>query len=81
MRLAQRYGLVIGNREWNKCSMAIGHMGMTVNSPPYATLNTNARFMVALAVSKGWSHLTIGDNIEIHELYSMARSPAGMDVN
>ena len=81
MRLVERYGLVIGNWECNKCSVAIGHMGMTTNSSPYASLNVYARFMIALTGSNGWSHLAVGDNVEIHKWYSMARSPAGMGVN
>ena len=71
----------VGNWEWNKRSVSIEHVGTTANSPSYATLDTSAQLMAALARSKGWRHLTMGDNVGIHKWYSSTSCPAGTDVN
>lgn len=71
----------VGNWEWNKRSVSIEHVGTTANPPSYATLDTSAQLMAALARSKGWRHLTMGDNVGIHKWYSSTSCPAGTDVN
>lgn len=71
----------VGNWEWNKRSVSIEHVGTTANPPSYATLDTSAQLMAALARSKGWRHLTMGDNVGIHKSYSSTSCPAGTDVN
>lgn len=71
----------VGDWEWNKRSVSIEHVGTTANPPSYATLDTSAQLMVALARSKGWRHLTMGDNVGIHKWYSSTSCPAGTDVN
>lgn len=52
--------------------VSIEHVGTTANPPSYATLITSAQLMAALARSKGWRHLTMGDMSEstsgIHRL-------------
>jgi len=71
----------VGDWEWNKRSVSIEHVGTTANPPSYATLDTSAQLMAALARSKGWRHLTMGDNVGIHKWYSSTSCPAGTDVN
>ena len=71
----------VGNWEWNKRSVSIEHVGTTASPPSYATLDTSAQLMAALARSKGWRHLTMGDNVGIHKWYSSTSCPAGTDVN
>lgn len=71
----------VGNWEWNKRSVSIEHVGTTANPPSYATLDTSAQLMAALARSKGWRFLTMGDNVGIHKWYSSTSCPAGTDVN
>ena len=71
----------VGNWEWNKRTVSIEHVGTTASSPSYATLDTSAQLMAALARSKGWRHLKLGDNVGIHKWYSSTSCPAGTDVN
>lgn len=71
----------VGNWEWNKRTVSIEHVGTTANPPSYATLDTSAQLMAALARSKGWRHLKLGDNVGIHKWYSSTSCPAGTDVN
>ena len=71
----------VGDWEWNKRTVSIEHVGTTANPPSYATLDTSAQLMAALARSKGWRHLKLGDNVGIHKWYSSTSCPAGTDVN
>lgn len=71
----------VGDWEWNKRTVSIEHVGTTANPPSYATLDTSAQLMAALARSKGWRRLTLGDNVGIHKWYSSTSCPAGTDVN
>lgn len=43
--------------------MSIKQMGTTTNPPSYATLELCMQIMASLVRSKGWRHLTMGDNL------------------
>ena len=67
--------------KWYKRSVSIEYVGTTANPPSYANLDNIAQLMAALVRSKGWRHLTMGDNVGINKWYSSIICPAGTDVN
>ena len=71
----------VGDWNWNTRTVSIEHVGTSEEPPSYETLDTSAKLMAALAASKGWTKLTLGDNVDVHSSYTDTPCPFGLDVD
>lgn len=70
----------VGDWTWNTRTVSIEHVGTSEEPPSYTTLDTSAKLMAALASSKGWTHLTLGQNVDVHASFVETPCPFGLDV-
>lgn len=71
----------VGNWSANTRTLSIEHVGTSTDLPSYDTLDTSAQLMAYLAHSKGWTRLTLGDNVDVHSSYSDTPCPWDIDID
>lgn len=70
----------VGNWTWNTKTVSIEHVGTTAWPPSRATLDRSAQLMAALARTRQWPELVLGENVGVHKWYSATSCPATLDV-